>query len=116
MVQSISAALFIVLAFFLVNPMEVWMPSSAHMAVLAAAVAAFGIFAVFVLRETTGDERENEHRSFAGRVAFLAGAGTLLLGVVLQTFAHTLDPWLVAALAVMVVAKVVAHVYSEKYR
>src|SRR3989344_88728 len=104
-----SLAAFALIAFFLVNPFHVWMPSEAHMALLAAAVATFGAFAVFVLREHAGDEREDRHRSFAGRVAFLSGSAVLLLGIVLQSIAHTLDPWLVTALLVMLLGKTLAH-------
>lgn len=111
-----SLIVFAVISFFLANPFHQWMPNEVHMALLASAVAAFGAFAIFVLRESTGDERENEHRSFAGRVAFLAGSAALLLGIVIQSLAHTLDPWLLVALLVMLVGKTVAHFYSSLYR
>lgn len=111
-----SAAVFVVLALLLANPMELWMPSMAYMAALAGAIVALATFLVFVVHEQEGDERDNEHRSFAGRVAFLAGAGVLLLGVALQTLSHRLDLWLVTALVAMVVAKVLARLYSERNR
>lgn len=111
-----SAAVFVVLALLLANPAKLWMPSMTDVAALAGAVVALAVFLVFVLREGEGDERENEHRSFSGRVAFLAGSGVLILGIALQTFAHRLDMWLVSALVAMVVAKVAARLYSERNR
>jgi hypothetical protein len=49
----------------------------------------------------------------AGRIAFLAGSAILLLGIVVQTYFHALDPWLVAALAAMVIAKMVGNAYAR---
>jgi uncharacterized membrane protein YgdD (TMEM256/DUF423 family) len=92
------------------------MPNMAHMAMLAAAIVAFGAFAAFVLREGIGDERENVHRMFAGRVAFLAGSGILLFAIIFQSLKESLDPWLVVGLLVMILAKVGARLYSSRYR
>jgi len=114
--QLISFLLFAVLAFFLANPFGFWMPTMTHMLVLAAAVGVFGAFSVFVLMERAGDERENEHRHSAGRTAFLAGGAVLIIGIIVQTLAHTLDPWLVWALLAMVAAKSVARLYSAYNR
>lgn len=114
--EIVSIGALAIVAFFLVNPMEVWMPTPAHMALLAAAVVLFGAFAVFVLRERAGDERESEHRSFAGRIAFLVGSAVLLIAIVAQSLAHMLDPWLVVALIVMLLGKSAAHAYSARYR
>lgn len=114
--QLISFALFAIAAFFLANPFDLWMPEMTHMFVLAVAVAVFGAFSVFVLMERAGDERENEHRHSAGRAAFLAGGAVLIVGIIIQTLAHTLDPWLVWALLAMVAAKSIARVYSAYNR
>jgi NADH:ubiquinone oxidoreductase subunit 6 (subunit J) len=110
--QLISAVLLTIAAFFLANPFGMWMPEMTYMIILAGAVAIFGAFSVFVLMEQAGDERENEHRHSAGRIAFLAGGAVLILGIIVQTFAHTLDPWLVWALLAMVVAKSAVRLYS----
>jgi len=114
--QLISALLLAVAAFFLANPYGFWMPEMTHMVVLAVAVAIFGAFSVFVLMERAGDERENEHRHSAGRAAFLAGGAVLIIGIIIQTLSHTLDPWLVWALLAMVAAKSIARVYSAYNR
>jgi hypothetical protein len=115
--KELAAALaFIVLSIALVNPFGVWMPDSAHMLVLALVVVAFGAFAVFVLHESPADEREETHRQEAGHIAYLVGAGLLLCGIVVETLAHMLDPWLVYALVGMILAKAAMHTYDTLYR
>ena len=114
--EFISAAIVIALGILILNPMHFWMPTMMHMAVLAAAVIAFGAFSVFVLRERGGDEREEMHRMFSGRTGFLVGGGVLLAGIVAESMSETLDPWLVGALLAMILAKLGAHIYSSWYR
>ncbi|MBI5645113.1 hypothetical protein HY970_03375 [Candidatus Kaiserbacteria bacterium] len=114
--QIACALLFAAIAVLLVNPYELWMPSKAYMVILAAAVVVFGLFSVFILAEKAGDERDHEHRGFAGRVAFLLGGAILLAGIIVQTLAHDLDPWLVAALTGMVVGKTLARWYSATFK
>ncbi len=113
--QGICALVFAVLAICLVNPLKFWMTDMVHMLILGAAVFVAGIFSVFVLSESALDERDIEHRQVAGRAAFFAGGGVLLLGIIVQTFAHALDPWLVWALLAMIIAKVGARYYSTRY-
>ncbi len=112
MLEIISGILLVIFGFLLTDPVGSYMPSGVAMTGLALAVLAFGTFVSFVLRERPRDEREEIHRGFAGRVGFLAGAGILMLGIVLQSLAHTLDPWLVYALIAMVVGKIVALLWS----
>ncbi len=116
MPELISAAVFCVLAVLLLNPTDFWMPSMAHMTMLGLAAVAFGTFVIFVLRERATDEREVEHRSAAGHAAFLTGSVVLLLGIAIQSIADRIDGWLVGALIAMVLAKVIARVWSTLYR
>ncbi len=74
------------------------------------------VWASFVMFEQVGDEREAVHRMNAGRVAYLCGIGVLTLGLVVQGFAHTIDPWITVALAVMVVSKLSAYLYAAKFQ
>lgn len=109
------SAVLVVLLLVTLNPFDILMPSMGQIVALAFTVAVFGIFASFILREGAGDERESTHRMFAGRVAFLAGATVLILGIVEQGLWAKIDVWLVAALVAMVVGKVVARLYTEKH-
>ena len=114
--EMVSAGVLLLSAVLLVNPLQLWMPTMLHMIMLAVVVAAFGVLAVFVVFERVVDERDYAHRSLAGRAAFLVGSAILLMGIVVQTFAHTLDPWLVVALLGMVVAKIGARMWSSSNR
>ncbi len=101
------------LLFILFNPFGVFMPGYVVMGLLLGAVVSFGVFSIFLWREGEGDERENLHRMFADRIAYLTGSGLLLAGIVVQELSHSLDPWLIYALAAMIIAKVVARIYSK---
>lgn len=108
------AVVLVILLILIVNPFDIFMPSGMQMAAAAVAVVAFGIFSSFVLREDAGDEREEKHRSLAGRVAFLIGSLVLLIGILVELYRHMLDPWLVVALVSMIIAKIVTRMYSEE--
>lgn len=115
MKEIIASAFLVVLVILLLNPLHLWMPTNIQMLLLAAAVAAFGVVAAFVLREGAADEREHAHRNVAGRWAFLFGSATIVLGISVQSLDHALDPWLVIVLVVMVLAKMGARFYGDKY-
>ena len=111
---EISVALgLLILLFVIFNPWGMWMPGYLVMTLLTGAVVLYIAFATFVWKEQGGDERERFHDLFADRVAYLCGSTILLAGIVLTEAAHALDPWLMLALAVMVVAKVVAAIYGK---
>lgn len=110
-----SAAVFAASALALLDPFGLFMPDSMQMLALAAATVAFGGLAVFVLRERAADEREEAHRALAGRTAFLFGGAVLMLGVVAQSLAHALDPWLLLALLAMVAGKIAGRLWGARY-
>ena len=111
--ENITACILVALVIGLANPFHLWMPSMAHFVMLAGAFAAFAAYAVFILREKALDERDDAHRMIAGRSAFLAGAGVLLLGIFVQSGHHEIDLWLVYSLAAMIFAKFTARWYSD---
>lgn len=112
--ETLVTIALIVTAVLLLNPFHFWMPDMMVMSMLAGALVLFGIFASFILREKTIDERDDQHRTLAGRNAFLAGSGILILGIVMQGYTHTVDSWLVIALIGMVVVKIITRVWSDK--
>ncbi len=103
----------LLLALLVLNPFHLWMPTMVAMVFLAALFVVFCVFAVFVVREKTVDEREEQHRAFAGHAAFLTGAALLVIGIMVEDIQHALDPWLVVALIGMIGAKLAARVYSD---
>ncbi len=114
--QLVFAALSCLFGVLLILPSNIWMPSMAQMTILALAVIAFGVLAIFVAHEGDGDEREEVHRALAGRTAFLAGGAILLFAIVVESIAHTLDQWLVLALLGMVIGKEGANFWNDRYR
>jgi hypothetical protein len=112
--ETIVTVCLIAIAILLLNPFHFWMPDMMVMAMLAIALVLFGIFASFILREKTVDERDDVHRTLAGRNAFLAGSSILMIGIVIQGYSHTVDPWLVIALIVMILVKIATRVWSDK--
>ncbi len=113
-IETIVTVSLIAIAVLLLNPFHFWMPDMMVMGMLAFALALFGLFASFILRERAVDEREEQHKSLAGRNAFLVGSGIIMLGIVIQGYTHTVDPWLVVALIAMVIAKIVTRHWSDR--
>ena len=106
--------LMMVLLFTLTDPFMYWMPIATQMIALTIATALVCFWAGFIIREGAGDERETVLRMHAGRAAFLSGVIVLTLALVIQGLAHAIDPWIPAALAVMVFAKLSARWYSDR--
>jgi hypothetical protein len=100
----------------LTDPFMLFMPPMLGMAVLLAATVLLVAFAGLVLNERAADEREDAHRQTAGRAAYLSGIATLTLALFVQGLSHHIDPWIAAALAAMVVAKLAARWYAGKYK
>lgn len=112
--ELLVAVALVVIAVLLLNPFHFWMPDMMVMGMLVAALALFAVFASFILREKVVDEREELHRTFAGRNAFLVGAGTLICGIVVQGYTHSVDSWLVFTLIAMLVTKIGTRIWSDK--
>ena len=108
----VSGVLIILLILFL-NPFGFWMPTAMLMMMVLGLALAFALFASFVWRENHRDEREGLHKMMAGRIAFLVGTALLTLGIIVQSFNHELDPWLVFTLAGMIVAKAISLIYGR---
>lgn len=72
------------------------------------------IWAGYIMFEKATDEREIVLRMHAGRIAYLGGVTILTVGLIVQGFAHTIDPWIVGTLCIMVLTKLVARVYEDR--
>ncbi len=112
--EFLIAIILLILLALVANPFGLWMPDSLSMMLLIGVVAVFVLFASLVWRERPRDERESYHAALSGRLAFLAGSCMLLLAVVVQSYQHALDPWLIGALAGMILVKVGAQIYSRR--
>lgn len=108
----VSSALIVLIVLFL-NPFDFWMPNALLLMMVAGLIVAFALFASFVWRENVKDEREALHGLMAGRIAYLTGAGGLIIGIIVQSLQHNLDGWLVAILGVMILAKIITLIYGR---
>ena len=107
----ISVSLLVLLSLFF-DPFG-WMPPMSVTWLALALIVAFVIYAGFIWHENIHDEREGLHRLMGGRGGFLVGTGLLVVGIILESAKHRLDPWLLVTLSAMVIAKIVGHVYSQ---
>lgn len=113
MSEWLLAAAIIVALVLLINPFGFIMTDAyilTALMLLGLAVIAFG---AFVWREHYRDEREERNAMKTGRLSYFAGGGVLVLAIILQTINHTLDYWLIAALAAMVVTKLVVSAWHH---
>ena len=108
----VSGALIVLLVLFL-NPFGFWMPNTLLLMMIAGLIVVFALFASFIWRETAQDEREALHRFMAGRIAYLAGAGGLVVAIIIESLQHDLDPWLVGILGIMILAKISGLIYGR---
>ncbi|MEP7162267.1 MAG: hypothetical protein ABI747_00675 [Candidatus Moraniibacteriota bacterium] len=99
----------------LVNPFSLWMPEQFEMICTGLVLIFFILFTVYLLREKPRDEREELHHFIAARLAYLVGAGVLVVGIVIQTFMHHLTFWLPLALGGMLLGKLCGKWYAERH-
>ena len=109
---SISTILIILLA-LLLDPFKILMTTQVQMMMIALILIIFVSFSIFVWKEKSRDEREQLHKQIASRFAYLSGASVLILAIIYQTFKHTLDPWIVIALIIMILAKIGGSLYAN---
>jgi hypothetical protein len=114
--ERVVAIILIILLILIGNPFMFWMPSMILTTVLVVIAALVFVWAGFILTEKAHDEREEWHRTHAGRAAYLSAAAMLAAALVYQGFTHTIDLWIPATLAVMVIAKLAARLYADTYR
>jgi len=106
----------VALLIILSNQFMIWMPDPTLMVVLLAVTFLIVVWMGFVIYESAGDEREQTHTLFAGRVAYLSGVAVLTVALVVQGLHHDIDPWVLLALGIMVVSKLFARFYSDTYQ
>lgn len=108
----ISLALIGLLIFF-INPLNLLMPQPLHPFMVPFLIVLFIIFAGLLWKETPGDEREQLHKFIASRFAYFAVITTLILGVIFQSFKGKIDPWLIIAICIALIAKIVGLIYGH---
>lgn len=111
--EIIISAILILLLFVFINPMDLLMPPPFLTMLVVLFVAIFALFVVAVWKEKPRDEREGFLAMYAARIAYIVGAVVLAIGIILQSFSHDLDPWLVYGLSAMIFGKTVGLLYSQ---
>ena len=101
----ISFILIILLSMFM-NPFNLLMPHSMHLVMIPLLVILFIVFAGFLWKETPGDEREQLHKFIASRIAYFVVISTLIIGIVIQNSQGRIDPWIIIALCIALLAKI----------
>lgn len=112
-IETISAVAILGIAILFLNPGHLTMPESIVSTLIIALIVSFLTFAAYLFREKSSDEREAIHILTAGRISYLVGVGTLIIGIILQALKHEIDSWLVIALCAMVFSKLVSRIYSH---
>ncbi len=112
-IETISAIAILGIAILFLNPGHLTMPDSMQSMLIIGLIISFLTFSAYVFREKSSDEREAIHILTAGRISYLVGVGTLILGIILQALEHEIDPWLVIALCAMVFSKLLSRIYSH---
>lgn len=112
-IETISAIAILGITILFLNPGHLTMPDNMVSMLIVALIISFLTFAAYIFREKSLDERESMHILTAGRISYLVGVGTLILGIVLQALKHEIDPWLIVALCSMVFSKLLSRIYSH---
>jgi len=108
----ISAALIIILLFF-INPLGLLIPMQMHPFMVPFLILIFVVFSALLWGEAPGDERESLHKFIASRFAYFAGVLALIIGIVSQSFKSEIDPFLIIAICVMLLAKILGLIYGH---
>ncbi len=112
-IETISAIAILGIAILFLNPGHLAMPDTMVSMLIVTLIISFLTFAAYLFREKSSDEREAIHILTAGRISYLVGVGTLILGVISQAIKHDIDPWIVIALCAMVLSKLLSRIYSN---
>lgn len=112
-IQTVSSILIVIITVIFLNPTHLTMPESVQSMLTLSLILAFLTFSALVLKEHTTDERESLHRLVSGRISYLAGVGILVVGIIFEATMHAIDKWLVIALCIMVLSKMLSRMYAQ---
>jgi nicotinamide riboside transporter PnuC len=110
------AIIFVVILVAVANPGNLWMPMPVTMFTFVIAAILCAIYAGFILREGSTDEREELHRMLADRYAFLAGFAVLTLALIANSLHGRVDSWIPLSLAAMIFVKITARIRADRKR
>lgn len=111
--EIIIALILIALLSLFLDPFNLLMPHEMHTVMVPLLVILFIVFAGFLWKENPGDEREQLHKFIASRFAYFAVIATLIVAVVIQHSQEKIDPWIIIALCIALLAKIIGLLYSH---
>lgn len=115
--EIIITLVFVAVLILLLNPFGFWMPTELTYIMLGGVLVLFFLYVGLTIKERPQDEREQLHRFFANRAAAFYGSIVLVAGIIYQGLSgYEIDPWLGSALGIMVIAKLLSLLYSDKHR
>ncbi len=107
-------SLFLVgLLIFFVNPLDLLMPKELHLFMIPTLVLLFVVFTAIIWKEKAIDEREQLHKYISARFAYFASITVLVLGIIYQSAYNAVDPWLIIAVCVILLSKLIGLVYGH---
>lgn len=92
------------------------MPMAIHLVMVAMLLAVFSIVSIIIFRHIGEDEREQTLRISSYQTAYVAACGVLTTAVIVQSFSHTVDAWIVAALVTMLTVKFISLLINHLRR
>jgi hypothetical protein len=101
------------LIFLLFNPAHVWMPMFIHIAAIGVLLLVFTILSFIVLTHLGEDEREQRLRLSSYQVSYVLTCAVLTTAVVVQSFQHNVDVWIIVSLIVMLTSKYISLLISH---
>lgn len=111
--EVIISILLIGLLICFIKPMDFFMPESLHPFMIPSLVVLFIVLVGLLWKETPGDEREQLHKLIASRFSYFGVVTVLIIGVIFQSFQGKIDPWLVIAICIMLIAKFLGLIYGN---
>ena len=108
----ISIALIALLVTFL-QPLKIFMPHAMHPFMVPLLVVLLILFGAVLWKESPGDERDQLHKFISARFAYFGGVAILILGIIIESFKGAIDHWLITAICIMLLAKIIGQLYSR---
>jgi hypothetical protein len=113
-IESILAAILAGLLLILIKPFDMEIPPDAFDFFVFLAICVHFLKVYVIWNAAPQDERELQHKFQSSWIAYLAVSTTLITGIGVQGFTtHTVDPWLLLALAMLFIGKVSSRLYLE---
>lgn len=106
-IDALIILILLVLTAAALAPSQIVMPGDVKMILIIVLFGLVSSFVVLVWRERPEDEREAENQQQASRLAYVAGCGTLILAMLVQSFQHKLDAAIPIVLLVMIMTKII---------